>query len=442
MANARPPAVSNASMPCAPCSSAKPCRPSPADATASSVPLSCTRISCTPWSFRDATAAYVRPPISKKSEAWALRSLSKPFWPSAADPAAAIVPLSSIRTSCACPCWPPSGVTSASVPLPSAALRTDTWMASSRRARPSSAFVAEATGSRVPFSWLTWISWTPSSTNDATRAMIVPFAVRKAATPPAPLSARSPPAPSSVRLPSGCRVPPSCTRISCTPRSAAEAARANAVPLGARNASTARAFASASVPASSVRLPSGCRVPFSGCIRISCTPWSLNAAAMAYVPLSSPMRNASTAMAPPSARVVALSWSRPSGCRAPFSRTRTSCTPLSAVDATTACVPFSVSNAATPWARSSSSVPLLASEPAAASTGTGPPWTSMARDPARNAGSGSRIASLPARSRIAQPPPPPPGDRAAAPARSSEAASSPGCTEYRNNSSAVPPPFA
>ena len=112
-------------------------------------------------------------------------------------------------------------------------------------------FVAESSGRRVPFSWSTWITWTPSSTNDATRAMIVPFAVAKAATPPAPPSARVPPAPSSVRLPSGCRVPPSCTRISCTPSSGAEAARANTVPLGARNASTALALASASVPASS-----------------------------------------------------------------------------------------------------------------------------------------------------------------------------------------------
>ena len=146
--------ISNASRPCARPSSAKPSSPpwpSVAEPAASSSPFSCTRITCTPLSLREATIEYVRPPISKKSEAWALPSLSKPSWPSEAEPSASIVPLSWIRSSCT---WERSrGVTIASVlSLPSGALSVETNMARSRRAGPPLPLVAEPTAARVPLS--------------------------------------------------------------------------------------------------------------------------------------------------------------------------------------------------------------------------------------------------------------------------------------------------
>ena len=93
-ASARPPAVSNASMSCALPSPRKPSSPSAADVTASSVPLPCTRISCTPLPSAEVTTEKVRPPIVKKSEPLGFQSLSKPSCPAAADPAPSIVPLS------------------------------------------------------------------------------------------------------------------------------------------------------------------------------------------------------------------------------------------------------------------------------------------------------------------------------------------------------------
>ena len=86
-------------MPEAPSSSSKPSSLSAADPAASRVPSAVMRISWTPRSSRDATMAYALPPASNASTPYAPLSSSKPLLSSAADPAAAKVPFSWMRTS-------------------------------------------------------------------------------------------------------------------------------------------------------------------------------------------------------------------------------------------------------------------------------------------------------------------------------------------------------
>ena len=98
----RPP-NSNASMPVAPSSSSKPSTLSAADPAAAKVPSSLMRIIWTPRSSREATTAYVSPPVSNASMPYAPLSSSKPLLSSAADPVASKVPFSWMRAS-----WTPS----------------------------------------------------------------------------------------------------------------------------------------------------------------------------------------------------------------------------------------------------------------------------------------------------------------------------------------------
>ena len=237
-------ASSNASTPCAPPSLSSSPSSSPTAPADSRVPSARTPAICRPFSPLDAISRYVRPPSSNAAASLGPPSRQKLRSPSPTESAATIDSSLRMRTSCA---WLPlSGVTRASVPLPSGAAKAVTNMALASRAKPAWLLVADVRASSVPFSW-TRISCTALSWYDATRAYVLPLAIRKAATPPAPLSARPP---TSVSWWTGARVPSSRTRIDWTPLSATEATTAYVLPLASRNASTDRAPSSSRRPAS------------------------------------------------------------------------------------------------------------------------------------------------------------------------------------------------
>ena len=131
---------------------------------------------------------------------------------------------------------------------------------------------------------------------------------------------------------------------------------------------------------------------------------------MAYVALSAPILNVSTAIAPFSSSDEPPFSSRLTGCRVPFSWTRISWTPSSWRDVTMAYVAFSapILNAATPCALPSVRLFRSPSQPAAASTGSLAPCTPMFLDADSEPGSpwpGSDrpVASFPATSLIVAP---------------------------------------
>ena len=220
--------ILNASIPRAPLSAAKPSAPSEAYPSASRVPSACTCTTCTPSSLSAATAAYVVPPISNATTPAAPASSAKPSAPSEAYPSASSVPFSCTRISCT----PSSAMdaTRANVLLPT--LNASIPRAASRFAKPGALSAAHPPGETRPFPSIR-TSCTPSSVIDATIAYALPFMVNvsmecgssSSAKPGDPSVADAPAAGASAA-----RAPLSRTRTICTPSSAAEATAAYVAP--------------------------------------------------------------------------------------------------------------------------------------------------------------------------------------------------------------------
>ena len=181
--------------------------PSVASEATSTTRVGDSRISWTPSSPNAATTAYFAPPASKTAIPEGSQSSAKSP-PLTTEPAGLSVPSGSMRIS-----WTAllSLAPTAAYMLPPIA-NVSTDLASVSCSKPASASVAEPLATSVPSGSMR-ISWTPSSTNEATMAYFSP-PMSKVSRPLAPSNARRP---LSIIEPLPTRVPSGSIRTSWTP---------------------------------------------------------------------------------------------------------------------------------------------------------------------------------------------------------------------------------